>query len=201
MKKFHSAIPNRIKAIYLTWVGIHLTLFLLSGNFLLKQRSAFFPFRAHWSHNFFDIDVYDIKEFIFYLIIPIIIYTIIKLWNQNDKNENESNVKKKEKSENNSVKLDHCDNCDSYTYLMWTVFQANVSFLFERTAYIYDGNFCKICIRRIFFKATGKTLYGTWWGIVGGFLGPVIIVTNISQFVKGMYNLRKSKTKNIITDK
>jgi hypothetical protein len=87
MKKFFASIPNRIKAIYLTWVSIHLTLFLLSENFLFNQgrwTSGFFPLRAGWENNFFYLESYDITEFIFYLTIPVIFYFIIKLWKKKD---------------------------------------------------------------------------------------------------------------------
>ncbi len=102
MKKFFTTIPNRIKAIYLIWFAIHLSLLIFSGNFLLKQSGraeTFFWFRYDWTHSFgfnwrnrmFDVRVYDITEFIFYLMIPIIIYAFIKLWNKKDANKTDSN--------------------------------------------------------------------------------------------------------------
>jgi len=99
MKKFFTTIPNRIKAIYLIWVGIHLSLLIFSGNFLLKQSRntekffPSFPWRPRWQDTLWDIRirVYDITEFIFYLIIPIIIYAFIKLWNKKDAKEPNSN--------------------------------------------------------------------------------------------------------------
>ncbi len=88
MKKFFTTIPNRHKAIYLIWVGVNIILLLTSGN-VFKHRDWFYPFGNRGVE--FDIRDYDYSEFLIYLLIPIIIYYVIKLWNKKDANKTDSN--------------------------------------------------------------------------------------------------------------
>jgi hypothetical protein len=99
-------------------------------------------------------------------------------------------------SEVKNIKTGNCELCDSYANLCWVYFKSNVSYFVERTESTYKGNFCKKCIRKIFFKSTGKTLYGTWWGVVGAILGPGLIINNIAEIIKANIALRKAKKQN-----
>jgi hypothetical protein len=86
---------NKVIAVYLTWVLMHATLWVIALP-SEKQTSRFFPFRegkklieyplhtytTHYDIKLFQIDrVYDITEFMFYTIAPILIYYIITLFN------------------------------------------------------------------------------------------------------------------------
>lgn len=90
-------ISTRWKAIYLIWFGIHLCLFLFSGNFFSNKYSnkhyidQFYPFGTYKNtaygtgfQGYFVIEVYDITEFVFYLTIPLLIYFVIKLWKKRE---------------------------------------------------------------------------------------------------------------------
>src|SRR4030066_2133946 len=90
-------ISTRWKAIYLLWFGIHLSLFLFSGNFFTNKYAAkhfldqFYPFGSYKKsrygdvfQGYFVIEVYDLTEFVFYLTIPVLVYFIIKLWNKRE---------------------------------------------------------------------------------------------------------------------
>jgi len=46
---------------------------------------------------------------------------------------------------------------------------------------------------RLFFEFTLKTLFGTWWGIVGALLGPAIIGNNILEYVRNSLRFIKEK--------
>lgn len=91
MKNFLSSIPNRIKAIYIVWAFIHFVL-LLTGS-LFRHRQDFYPFEYIKRKQVltFDVDAYDYSEFLIYLLIPIIIYYVIKLWNKKDAKKPDSN--------------------------------------------------------------------------------------------------------------
>ena len=81
---------NKTIAIYLMWVLLHLTLWLMAAPGVkttewYESRYKFFPFakefsQIEYSSTAFEIDrVYDISEFTFYSIAPIFIYYIITL--------------------------------------------------------------------------------------------------------------------------
>jgi hypothetical protein len=85
---------NKVIAVYFFWVLIHLTLLVLaepsaiSERYGVTSRMRFFPFEfdGHsenlYSTKSFQIDkVYDLTEFTFYTIVPILIYYIITLFN------------------------------------------------------------------------------------------------------------------------
>lgn len=82
---------NKVKAIYLTWVLIHATLWVIALP-SLGQTGRFYPFahdefyihgEAFVATPSFQIDrVYDITEFLFYSIAPIFIYYAISFWNK-----------------------------------------------------------------------------------------------------------------------
>ena len=104
MKNFLSSIPNRIKAIYIVWAFIHFILLLFSGNFFHYNKYFFpigsnsfqskrlYPTDAGYKHVIeFTLSKYDYTEFLIYILTPIVIYSIIKLWNKKDAKEPDSN--------------------------------------------------------------------------------------------------------------
>jgi hypothetical protein len=96
---------NKAKAVYLAWVFLHLTLWAIARN-TPGSKSRFFPlphkgwgnwellgkqpiFREYSETMWFQINkVYDITEFVFYSIAPIVIYYIIQLFNSKDTTDN-----------------------------------------------------------------------------------------------------------------
>lgn len=94
-------ISNKGKAFYLAWVLVNLGLLLFSpptqsvllGNgrrvILYYPREFFYPFTkgdltiqtVTFNFKSFDLQFYDITEFLFYTIAPIFIYFIIRLLN------------------------------------------------------------------------------------------------------------------------
>ena len=89
---------NRLKAVYLAWVLLHLVLLLIAEPSKSANKHIF-PFYEdkYKSHDYygvvqtyygikpFQLDrVYDLTEFLFYAIVPILIYYIITLFNSKD---------------------------------------------------------------------------------------------------------------------
>jgi len=100
MNKFFNWITNKWKATYLVWVLFHFVLFFFAkhpfsrvatsslGLFGTRGNLEFFPFgrglgtlKDTWYYQ------YDYTEFIFYLMVPIIIAMIVYFFKKGDKND------------------------------------------------------------------------------------------------------------------
>ena len=77
-----------------------------------------------------------------------------------------------------------CDNCGDRKKVLPSTFHYNVSYLFRRQERTIQGKYCLPCTSRLFLQFTGITLIGTWWGIIGMFVGPIYIIENIYHFVR-----------------
>jgi len=76
---------NKVIAVYLTWVLIHFGLWVSNGAKSNDYvRGYFYPFNDGVSAYYFKTFYYDITEFLFYAIVPILIYYIITLFNSKD---------------------------------------------------------------------------------------------------------------------
>ncbi len=104
IKKILSNVSNKVKAIYLLWVLFNLFLFLsnttqMDGNKFRKVISpivsfppvenyhtkVFFPLTSPDIFDMKYVAFYDITEFLFYVLSPIFIYVIIKLYTTKEK--------------------------------------------------------------------------------------------------------------------
>ena len=86
---------DRLKAVYLAWVLLHLILLLIATPSKNANRHIFPFYEGKYEDHYlndvvinryqiepFQVDkVYDITEFLFYAIVPILIYYIITLFN------------------------------------------------------------------------------------------------------------------------
>ena len=77
---------NKVIAVYLAWVLLHFGLWVLNGAKIKSSfvRGYFYPLTNHISGDFFDTFYYDLTEFSFYAIAPILIYYIITLFKPKD---------------------------------------------------------------------------------------------------------------------
>lgn len=75
---------NKVIAVYLTWVLLHCVALMWPGPSPAMSWGGknFYPFYNGAVQ--FDIDIYDLTEFLFYIIAPILIYYIITLFNSKD---------------------------------------------------------------------------------------------------------------------
>jgi hypothetical protein len=83
--------------------------------------------------------------------------------------------------------LSLCERCHSKRKTRWCFFKENVSFFFERNERTFAGDVCFGCMTKVFGEFTLKTLFGTWWGIIGACLGPGIIGSNIIGYLKNTF--------------
>jgi hypothetical protein len=77
-----------------------------------------------------------------------------------------------------------CDYCRSETLSLYCYFKQNVSYFFERKELTISGWFCPNCMSKNFTRVTVKTILGTWWGLIGFFIGPFYIYNNIKEYFK-----------------
>jgi hypothetical protein len=86
---------NKVIAVYLAWFLVNLFLLLSSqptitfddGSYInareIYPTDCFYPFTKAYGHfNYCDLEFYDLTEFIFYLIAPILIYYAVSFWNK-----------------------------------------------------------------------------------------------------------------------
>ena len=80
-----SKISNKVKGFYLLWVVVHLTLALNNMKYFFSSQFAFpkmFPFYEGYksgNYNWTRLNAYDITEFLFYTIVPILLYKVYLL--------------------------------------------------------------------------------------------------------------------------
>lgn len=86
-----------------------------------------------------------------------------------------------------------CTLCGQEKHTFWVVFNQNVSYLFARRTREFAGFACLRCMTKCFAEFEVITLFGTWWGVIGFFLGPIILIGNLAEYVKGAYRLTRSK--------
>ena len=77
-----------------------------------------------------------------------------------------------------------CEGCKSLKSAQLIQLRMNVSYLFQRHERQTCGYLCFGCMTKTFALYEVSTLLGTWWGVVGAFLGPIYLVTNIIEYGK-----------------
>src|SRR5262245_2955150 len=81
--------------------------------------------------------------------------------------------------------ISECSRCGRTEYTHHLVFKQNVSYFFARKEREFSGDFCFSCASRMFAKVELTTLIGTWWGIIGFWVGPLYIVHNLVEYIGG----------------
>lgn len=76
-----------------------------------------------------------------------------------------------------------CEHCGQERVTLKAQFYENVSYFYERQQRSLDAKLCLPCAAKVFRRFTIRTLFGTWWGLIGFFLGPIILVFNTAWFL------------------
>ena len=79
--------------------------------------------------------------------------------------------------------ISKCSRCRRTEYTQHLVFKQNVSYFFARKERQFSGDLCFFCASRTFASVELTTLFGTWWGIIGFWLGPLYIVHNLVEYI------------------
>ena len=82
-----------------------------------------------------------------------------------------------------------CAACHSTGPTRLVLFRSNVSYFFRRRERQVCGYLCLPCMSRTFVRLEALTLVGTWWGVIGLLLGPIYLVSNLVENVRGAASL------------
>jgi hypothetical protein len=78
----------------------------------------------------------------------------------------------------------YCDACRRVAPLRHTRFMQNIGVVVLRFPRTIDGNLCKHCIDKYFFRFTGVTLLLGWWGILSFFYSCFAVPANIANWTR-----------------
>ncbi len=104
---------------------------------------------------------------------------------------NKASKQIREGASNSQLSL--CERCHAKRKTQWCFLKENVSYLFQRNERTFSGSVCFSCMTKVFGEFTLKTLFGTWWGVIGAFLGPAIIGGNIIEYLKNIFKFMRGK--------
>ena len=66
-------------------------------------------------------------------------------------------------------------------------FEQNIGMLYARRGTKVEAELCRPCIGMYFRSFTLTTLFIGWWGIISLFMTPVILFSNVSQFLRARH--------------
>jgi len=89
--------------------------------------------------------------------------------------------------------ISKCSRCGRTEHTQHLVFKQNVSYFFARKERQFSGDLCFSCASRMFARAELTTLFGTWWGIIGYWLGPLYIVHNLVEYIIATFRFVRSE--------
>ena len=93
----------------------------------------------------------------------------------------------------NRPAISKCSRCGRTKYTLHLVFKQNVSYFFGRKEQQFSGDLCFSCASRTFASVEFRTLFWTWWGIIGFWLGPLYIVHNLVEYIIATFRFVRSK--------
>lgn len=76
----------------------------------------------------------------------------------------------------------YCESCHRVAALRHAHFTQNIGALVLRFPRTVDGQLCKLCIDKFFFRFTATTMLLGWWGIISFFYSAVAIPSNIASW-------------------
>src|SRR5215831_6951134 len=79
--------------------------------------------------------------------------------------------------------ISKCSRCGRTGYTQHLVFKQNVSYFFGRKERQFSGDLCFSCASITFARVEFTTLLGTWWGIIGFWLGPLYVLHNLVEYI------------------
>lgn len=76
-----------------------------------------------------------------------------------------------------------CECCGRVAPTKYVAFYQNIGALIVRFTSSVEGNLCKACIHEHFWKCTGITLVGGWWGTISFIVTPFILGNNVVRYL------------------
>jgi len=93
----------------------------------------------------------------------------------------------------NCLAISKCSRCGRTKYTQRPVFKQNVSYLFGRKKRQFSDDLCFSCTSKTFARVELTTLFLTWWGIIGFWLGPLYILHNLVEYIIATFHFVRSK--------
>jgi hypothetical protein len=84
--------------------------------------------------------------------------------------------------------LQQCERCGRTGYTQLVLFKENISYFFARRHREFSGHLCFSCATKTFAAFEFRTLVGTWWGIIGFFVGPFYILHNLMEYLSATFH-------------
>jgi len=75
-----------------------------------------------------------------------------------------------------------CQACGIEAATKYVSFHENIGVLFMRFSRSMQGNLCKNCIHKHFWKMTGTTAVVGWWGMISFIVTPFFLLNNIGRY-------------------
>jgi hypothetical protein len=79
-----------------------------------------------------------------------------------------------------------CQCCGIEAPTKKTAFYQNIGALVMRFSQSVEGNLCKDCIHKNFWKMTMTTLFLGWWGMISFLVTPFFLLNNIGRYLMAL---------------
>lgn len=79
-----------------------------------------------------------------------------------------------------------CQVCGAYAPVKYAKFHQNIGMLLMRNSQEIEGQMCKKCINKIFWKYTLITLAIGWLGAISLIVAPLFIISNIYYYISSL---------------
>jgi hypothetical protein len=93
----------------------------------------------------------------------------------------------------NRPAISKCSRCGRTEYTQHLVFKQNVSYFFARKERQFSSDLCFSCASKTFASVELTTLFGTWWGMIGFWLGPLYVVHNLVEYIIATFRFVRSE--------
>ncbi len=87
-----------------------------------------------------------------------------------------------------------CERCGDEKSTQLVFFKENISYFFQRRERTFCKHVCFACMSKTFAAYELRTLFGTWWGIIGFFLGPVFLLSNLVEYIKNGWRFVRARS-------
>jgi hypothetical protein len=86
-----------------------------------------------------------------------------------------------------------CDACGDTCPTKHVTFYQNIGMVIMRSSKTVEGDLCKACIDRVFWRFTMVTLVFGWWGMISLVVTPLFLINNIARFL-GTLSMKSAGT-------
>ncbi|HXJ71659.1 MAG TPA: hypothetical protein VNM37_02360 [Candidatus Dormibacteraeota bacterium] len=76
-----------------------------------------------------------------------------------------------------------CNACGVEAPTKHVEFHQNIGALIMRFHHTAEGDMCKSCVHKFFWRMTLVNLFLGWWGVISFFVTPVFIMMNVVRYV------------------